>query len=203
MTPRPSPRRRRWRIAGLMAAAGAALALAGCSAERDGAGDERRVTQIAEPDDVLGEGLMLYLAQAKNLHHIADVYLGDGKLAEAIDSVRKILTIAAPSGAPEADDVRADARAKLAKLLMLRGDLAEAMRAVDDGLAEIQRESFFVSNLHSVKGEILAAMAAPLDATSPEAHALRRQAIEAYERSLKMQEALQKRLHSAAAEAAP
>jgi tetratricopeptide (TPR) repeat protein len=192
--------------------AGALLALAlglvaGCSAERDSASGERRVTQIAEPDDVLGEELMLYLAQAKNLHHIADVYLGDGKIAEAIDSVRKILAIQVPSNAPEAEDVRADARAKLAKLLVLRGSVDEAMRTVDEGLADNRRESFFVSNLHSVKGEILEAMAAPLDAASPEAHALKRQAIEAYERSLKMQEALQKRLYQAAgapgAEATP
>jgi tetratricopeptide (TPR) repeat protein len=207
MTFRPTRPRRPWRA---LAGAGAAVALAvvllavrGCSAERDSAGGERRVTQIAEPDDVLGEELMLYLAQAKNLHHIADVYLGDGKVAEAIDSVRKILAIPVPKDAPEAEDVRADARAKLAKLLLLRGSPDEAMRTIDEGLAEVHRESFFVSNLHSVKGEILQAMAEPLDAASPEAHTLKRQAIEAYQRSLEMQEALQKRLYQSSADPLP
>src|SRR6185503_18124331 len=52
--------------------------------------------------------------------------------SDAIGEVRQVLSLPFPRGAPEADDVRNDARALLAKLLVNQGQLDEAARTVDE-----------------------------------------------------------------------
>jgi len=155
-------------------------------------------TRVADPSDVIDHGLMIALAQAKNFHHKAKVYMTDGNLTAATASVRQILSLAFPRGAPEADDVRNDARALLAKLLVSQGQLDEAARTIDEGIAQSQRESFFVANLYTVRGEIHEARAAALDATGEPGKAAasdeRRAAIAAYDRSIQINERLQKTL---------
>ena len=154
------------------------------------------VTKVPEPGDVIDQELMIALAQAKNFHHKAKVYMSDGNLAAAAASVRQILSLRFPAGAPEAEDVRLDARALLAKLLVSQGQLEEAMRTVSEGLAQASRESFFVANLYTVQGEIHAARAAKLDEAKDTARAAeeKRAAIAAYDRSIQINTALQKRL---------
>ena len=218
MTDRPGKRSRAravrdtgWTLATLAVAGLLGLSLSAgssCADDRGGSGGEAarddRVTQIAEATDVLGEGLMLYLAEAKNLHRIADVYLGDANVGAAIASVTRILAIPVPPDAPEAEDARMDARARLAKLLVVSGELDEAARVIDEGIAEASRPSFFVGNLYTVRGEVLEARAALVSPTSDppggdavQFHTLKRAAIEAYEQSNQMLEALQKRLDEA------
>lgn len=194
-------RRRTMLLQGIvMLVLGAIAFVAGtaCSSD-DPDRDRRSVTNLAEPSDVIDEELMIALAQAKNFHHKAKVYMSDGNIASAITSVRQILSLRFPAGAPEADDVRHDARALLAKLLVTQGNLEEAMRTVEEGLASVTRESFFVANLYTVKGEIHHARAAlmtdPADAAK--ATAEKRAAIDAYDRSIKINEALQKKLMEA------
>jgi len=155
------------------------------------------VTHVADPSDVNDEDLMVALAQAKNFHHKAKVYMTDGNLPAAVASVRQILSLPFPAGAPEADDVRLDARALLAKLLVSQNQLDEAMRTIEEGLASSQRDSFFVANLYTVQGEIHEARALQLDAsdaTKPAAAEERRAAITSYDRSIKINEKLQKQL---------
>jgi len=184
----------------------AALMCTACSTERDaGAPSTRRsagsVTKVPDPSeasDLIGRDLLISLAQARNYHHKARLYMTDGNLAAATAQVRQILTLAFPAGAPEADDVRNDARALLAKLLVSQGQLDEAARTVDDGIAGSTRDSFFVANLYTVQGEIHEARAAALDAAgapsrtaaSDERHA----AIAAYDRSIQINARLQKKL---------
>lgn len=167
-----------------------------CSEQREAAPPS--VTRVAESSDVIDEELMVSLAQAKNFHRKAKVYISDGNLPAATASVRQILSLRFPAGAPEADDVRLDARALLAKLLVSQGQLEEAMRTVSEGLAQSQRESFFVANLHTVQGEIHEARAALLDAEGEASKAKaadeRRAAIAAYDRSIQINEKLQKQL---------
>ncbi|HEX4355076.1 MAG TPA: hypothetical protein VHZ95_19225, partial [Polyangiales bacterium] len=78
-----------------------------------------------------------------------------------------------------------------------QGNLDEAMNVIAEGLAQSQRESFFVANLYTVKGEILEARATALD-TDPanKAHVveLRHAAIEAYDESNKIDKKLQDQL---------
>jgi hypothetical protein len=166
---------------------------AGCS-DRDRATSER-ATAVAEPTDVADQALMLALSQAKNLHHKAKVYMTDGKLDDAIAAVRAILSLRFPAGALEADDVRDDARALLAKLLVEQGKLDDAMTVVMEGIGPSQRDSFFVANLWTVKGEIHEARAAQLDASDKaKASDEKRAAIEAYDRSIQIDQAIQKRV---------
>jgi hypothetical protein len=156
----------------------------------------RSVTRLAEPDEVIGTELMIALAQAKNFHHKAKVYMTDGNLAEATAAVRQILSLRFPAGSPEAEDVRNDARAMLAKLLISQNQLDEAMRTVNEGIAQSTRESFFVANLHTVQGEVHEARAARLDSEGQNAKATeeRRNAIGSYDKSIKINETLQKAL---------
>jgi len=138
---------------------------------------------------------MIALGQAKNFHHKAKVYMTDGNLAAAQAAVREILSLRFPRGAAEADDVRNDARALLAKLLMSQRQLDEAMRTVDEGLAQSQRASFFVANLYTVQGEIHEARAAALDASGEPGKAAaideRHAAIASYDRSIQINAKLQ------------
>lgn len=169
-----------------------------CTGDHDKPSEPTPTVKTPDPTDVIDQRLMIALSQAKNFHHKARVYMSDGKIAEAIASLREILTLTFPAGAPEADDVRNDARALLAKLLVSQNQLDEAMRVVQEGIAQSQRESFFVANLYTVKGEIHEARVATLDPTKDadkakiveEKHA----AIAAYDKSNSINSALQDKL---------
>ena len=180
-------------------AALAAFACLACSSERDGnVPPALPATRLADPGDVIDQDLMIALAQAKNFHHKARIYMADGNLTAATASVRQILSLAFPKGAPEADDVRNDARALLAKLLMSQGQLDEATRTIDEGLAASQRESFFVANLYTVQGELHEARAAAFEAAGESGKASatdeRHAAISSYDKSIQINERLQKKL---------
>jgi len=168
----------------------------GCSSEREPGSSS--TTRTADPSDVIDQDLMIALAQAKNFHHKAKVYMTDGNLASATAAVRQILSLPFPRGAAEADDVRNDARALLAKLLVSQNQLDEASRTIDEGLAQSQRESFFVANLYTVQGEIHEARAAGFEAAGEPGKASatdeRRAAISSYDRSIQINERLQKKL---------
>lgn len=184
----------------LLAPAAACLALVlamgslACTQDRED-GSPERITTLPDYEDVLGEDLMLALHQAKNFHHIADVYLQNGQSAKAVQAVRQILAIPFPPNAPESEDVLLDARARLAKLLVVQGSLDEAMRIVEEGLAAAKRRSFFVSNLYTVKGEVHEALAVTLDdSDKPAADKEREKAIEARMQSIEIDTELQKKL---------
>jgi tetratricopeptide (TPR) repeat protein len=197
---RPSRRGRSPRLTsrsmrlGLLALALAGI-LAGCSVEDATPG---RVTELPRPEHALSEALMIALGQAKNYHHKADVYLRDGKPELAERALLRLLDVPFPHDSPEADDVRLDARARLATLRLGRGALDEALEVVREGLEDALRDSFFLANLHTVRGEIYEARAEALDAAEPPdregARHARRQAIEAYARSIAINERLQERL---------
>ena len=154
-------------------------------------------TKTAEPADAIDQNLMVALSKAKNFHHKAKVYMSDGNTTAAIASVREILSLQFPPNAPEAEDVRNDARALLAKLLLGTGQPAsidEAMTVVTEGIAQSQRKSFFVANLYTVKGEIHEARAAQLADDKAKATAEKHAAIEAYDTSNAIDTELQKQL---------
>lgn len=174
-------------------------------------GEHRSVTRLPESSDIanaaqasegaqrIDQQLMVSLAQAKNFHHRAKVYMSDGNVPAAMESVRAILSLRFPPGAAEAEDVRADARALLAKLMIGRGELEEAARVIDEGLADARRESFFIANLYTVRGEVHEAQAAAA-ADPGVATAHRREAIGAFSRSIEINSAIQKRLYEGGAQ---
>jgi hypothetical protein len=163
-------------------------------------GDKEPAPRVNTPDptEVIGEELMLSLQKAKNLHHKARVFMSDGQIDEAVAAVREILSLKFPAGAPEAEDVRNDARALLAKLLLGQDKVEDAMTVVTEGIAQSQRESFFVANLYTVKGELHEARAAHLDANDPAQKTKiideKRAAIEAYDKSNAINTVLQQKL---------
>jgi tetratricopeptide (TPR) repeat protein len=182
---------------GVLVVVVATLAWSACKSSQEptqGSG----VTQVTDPADAIDQKLMVALSQAKNFHHKAKVYMSDGNTAAAIASVREILSLRFPDKAPEADDVRNDARALLARLLVGQGQLDEAMNVVNEGLAS-GRESFFVANLYTVQGEIHQARADALsEATDPAAKAKlveeRHAAIESFDKSNQIDKKLQDQL---------
>lgn len=176
-------------VAALVAAAGAAGSCA--QDERDDREKKGRVTEITQPGDALSEELMLALSMAKNLHHKADVYLAQMQSDEAVKALEAILEIRFPQGAPEGEDVRLDARARLARLLAGQGKLDAALTVVDRGIAAAKRRSFFLANLHAVRGEILEGRALQIEDSQPdEAKKLRRDAIESLDEAIQIEKAL-------------
>lgn len=179
-------------------ALGAVGGMLACSAESEPPPSGRSITRVAEPEDVIDEELMLALAQAKNFHAKAKVYLSDGNLVEAAAQMRGILAIPFPANAPEGDDVRLDARAMLAKILVADAKVDEAMTVVDQGIGGARRDSFFLANLYTVKGEVHRARATTLEGlagTDPnriveEKHA----AITAFDKSIQIENALREQL---------
>lgn len=172
------------------------LALATWLAAACDSGSERerpgQVTELTEPKDALSEDLMIALAQAKNFHHKADVHLRDAHIDLAIDAVSKILEIRFPAGAPEAEDVLLDARARLAKLLVSKGSIDRAMKVVDEGIAGASRDSFFLANLHTVRGEVWQARAVRADEAgkTDDAKRDRIEAIKSFDRSIQINKRL-------------
>lgn len=171
-----------------------------CSADRDAA-PQRSVTALPDPDDgeLLGEELMIALSLAKNYHHKADVLAQEARHDEAAEALRQILTVPFPADAPEAADVRLDARARLGKLLASQGRVDEALTVIEQGLGAKPQESFFLANLFTVKGEVHEAQAAALDQVGTEeskaaARDARRAAIAAFDESIRINRALQEAL---------
>lgn len=152
---------------------------------------EGRITELPQPGPELSKELMIGLALAQNYHHKADVYLKEARTEQAVTALRQILGIEFPAGSPEGADVTQDARARLAKILITRGQLDEAMTVVDQGIASATRQSFFLANLHTARGEVLEARAEMIeDDDKAAAVTARRQAIESYDRAITIQKAL-------------
>ncbi len=191
---------RGWLLAAAILAAGGALGAGAMSCARSDNDDDRGniTTRLGDPEDAVSEDLMVALAQAKNFHHKAKVYMSDGNLTEAVAAVRQILAIQFPQNAPEAEDVRLDARALLAKLLVGQGKVDEAMRVVEEGIASASRDSFFLANVYTVKGEVLEAQGQLADDGTADgksrAAERKRAAIAAYDKSISINEQLQKQL---------
>jgi tetratricopeptide (TPR) repeat protein len=152
---------------------------------------EGRITELPQPGPELSKELMIGLALAQNYHHKANVYLKEARTEQAVTALRQILAIEFPAGSPEGVDVAQDARARLAKILVTRGQLDEAMTVVDQGIATATRQSFFLANLHTARGEVLEARAMMIeDEDRAAATTARRQAIESYDRAISIGKAL-------------
>ena len=169
-----------------------ALAVGSCGTRDDEEGGRGgSVTKLPQPGPELSEELMLGLSLAKNLHHKADVYLKEGRVGEAVASVEQILGIAFPPRSPEAEDVLLDARARLAKLMIIQGKLTDALTVVDTGISGAARQSFFLANLHSVRGEVLEASAQSIEEGDAQgARAKRLEAIREFDRAIEIEKAL-------------
>ena len=152
---------------------------------------------LPEEPQPIDEHLMAALGQARALHHLAAVQHEEGETDQAIASLERVTTIEFPGGAPERDDVVVDAYGRIAKVHLGAGRVDEAMAAVEAGLREGRdRDTFYVAALHMIVGEIHEARASRArdggDATTARTEA--RSAIEAYERSIAVNQKVLDRL---------
>ena len=166
-----------------------ALVVGGCAQNREG------LCPCPEGKQ-LDQELMLVLSSARALHHQADIHLQQGEVDRAIEAVRQILASKLDRKYPEAEEVHLDATARLAKLLLGRGEEREALALVDGTIASGPRESFYLSNLHSVRGEILEHRGKRLDTAGDKGGARQsaRDAIAAFEQSIAINKRLQQQL---------
>jgi tetratricopeptide (TPR) repeat protein len=174
----------------------ALLALAQCGKESTSTPPPERgpITELAEPENALSEALMVSLGQARNYHHKADLLLRAGKTDEAVAAVEAVLAISFPPEAPESEDVILDTHARLAKLRILQNKLAEALSLVDEGIGISTRDSFFLANLHTVRGEVFEATANAAEPNSEAAKEATMNAISAFDASIKINERLLEKL---------
>lgn len=159
-------------------------------------GDKCAPCRCGSSEHTLSEPLMSRLATARAYHHQADLHLRRGELDRAVAAVEKILELDLDRRWPEAEEARLDAVARLAKLLEKKKELARALQLVDSELKKKARPSFYLANLHSVRGELLEARVAKLEAADEKKRAreLAREAIAAFEQSIRINKQLQQRL---------
>jgi hypothetical protein len=166
-----------WTLCGLLVG----LALAGCRGDDPSKSDE---------------AMLLMLSEARALQRSADLKLIDGDVDGAIASVREVLQIRFPPGAPETEDVVLDAYARLARLSLSRG----GQQAEDQALAELDaarrvatRDSFFRAHLENIAADVYAARAKRLTDPAAQKEA-RRQEAQALERVIDIDRRLQRAL---------
>ena len=149
----------------------------------------------------LSKELLLQLASVRALHHKADMLLKVGDKPGALVAVRQILLLDLNNRWPEAEEARLDAAARLAKLLLDMGQADEALKETEKGIEGVTRDSFYLSNLHSVRGEVLEQQVKVLDSggMKEEARSMARQAIAAFELSIAINKRLQDKLGKGAA----
>ncbi len=176
----------------LLLAALAACLLAACAK----AAPQRERCCPCKSAQQLDQRLMATLATARAHHHHADIHLRQKEVDRAMAAVKKILALDLDARYPEAEEVRLDAAARLAKLMLGKEQAADALALVDAQIKVARRESFYLSNLHSVRGEILEHQAKALDAGGDKdgARKVSRQALAAFERSIAINKKLQQRL---------
>ena len=175
----------------LLLAALAACLLAGCARAA-----EERCCPCKQGGKQLDERLMATLASARAYHHQADIYQRQGQADQAMAAVKKILSLELDARWPEAEEVRLDAAARLAKMMLGQEQAQQALSFVDGQIKDARRDSFYLSNLHSVRGEILEHQAGALDRAGQKdrARKVSREALAAFERSIVINKKLQKRL---------
>jgi len=168
-------------------AVGAAIVagLLGCRGEPTTSG----CPNVAAEGTPVDAPLMAFLSAARALHHEADLHERSGNTAGAIQVLQRLTALPAPS-ATEADEVLADTRARLAELLLGRGDLDGALREVQAGLLRVAGPTYFRGHLLEVEGLVEEARASSLaDAgKADEAAAARRRAMDLLEDTVRIQQ---------------
>ena len=145
----------------------------------------------------LDQALLSRLSTARSYHHQVDILLRQGQRPSAIDRLKQLLASGLSDDWSETREVRIDNTARLAQLLLAeQGDGGEALVWVDSELAKPHPQSFYLANLHAVRGDILEARAKRIDKMGDKVEAKRwaRQAIAAFERSIAINKSLQARL---------
>jgi tetratricopeptide (TPR) repeat protein len=150
----------------------------------------------------IDEKLMLSLEEARAWQHRADLHVANREVPAAIADVEQVLRINFPPASAEGEEARLDAWARLAQFHLgpAEADETRALADVERGRTEATRDTFYRAHLETVAGEILEARARRLTPAEAErARAVRKEALEAYARSI----AINRRVQAALAKEDP
>jgi tetratricopeptide (TPR) repeat protein len=183
--PRPS---RRWALAAAVGAAIAgALSLVHCARGPADAPPECSCSDAGAP--VVDATLLAFLGKVRSAHHQADLHQDEGDLDLAIAALEPVVTAAHPPS-PEAVEVIADTRARLADLRSDLGHYDAALADVDAGLALAAEPSHFRGHLLEMRGVVLERRFHAQEAAGEQEAAERSKAdaLEAFKRAIEVQD---------------
>jgi tetratricopeptide (TPR) repeat protein len=138
---------------------------------------------------VVDATLLAFLSKARAAHHRADLAQEDGDIDVAIAALERVVADPHPP-APEALEVLADTRARLADLESDLGRYDDALHHIAAGLALADKPTHFRGHLLEVKGVVLERRYHALDAMGETAAAtdLKAQALEAFKSAIDVQD---------------
>jgi hypothetical protein len=99
--------------------------------------------------------LLAFLSRARAAHHLADSHEQAKDMKAAVEVLELLLRGPVPGGdkpGPEAREVLADTRARVANLQSELGNFEAAMEHVDVGLKLVPTDSYFRGHLYEVRG---------------------------------------------------
>lgn len=136
--------------------------------------------------------LLAFLSRARSAHHIADQHEEDSELEPAVSALAAVIDGPVPGGTappPEAREVLADTRARLADLESRRGRFDEAAKHVERGLEQARETTYFRGHLFEVRGLVEERRAKQLrdSGDTAGADAAKKRALDAFEQSMDIQ----------------
>jgi hypothetical protein len=171
----------------------ALLALLGAACARSGPEGPSASGACSCGTAVVDDALLAYLSRARSAHHLADLAEKDSQPNRAVELLARFVESPSPS-APEALEVRADARARLADLRSAAGDFERAERDLALGLEAARDTTYFRGRLFEVRGllEERRAKAHEAKGDVSSAKKAREAAVQAFEEAVRIQELVQK-----------
>jgi tetratricopeptide (TPR) repeat protein len=179
--------RARWTLAAVASASViAALSLVQCSRS---ASAEATADCTCAGAPVVDATLLAFLSKARAAHHRADLHLEDGDLDLAIAALEPVVALPYPT-APEAIEVIADSRARLADLRSDLGAYEPALHDVEEGLALATKPTHFRGHLLEIKGVVLERRYHTLEATGEHeaADRAKTEALDAFRSAIEVQD---------------
>lgn len=175
----------------LLAVAALALSLATACSRRAPA-EATACVCPGEAEQVVDPALLAFLSKARAAHHQADLDEGDKQLGKAVDALAGLIAGPRPGGQsppPEAVEVLADTRARIADLRSQLGAIEPALREIDEGLLLASRPTHFRGHLFEVKGVVLERQMTLLKEQGdlPGAERAKAAAIKAYDEAIDIQ----------------
>lgn len=145
-----------------------------------------------EAEAVVDPALLAFLSKARAAHHQADLDETDKQLGKAVEVLDALARGPRPGGAhlpPEAAEVLADTRARIADLRSQLGATEPALQDIEEGLALAPRPTHFRGHLFEVKGLVLERRMAELKEKGdlPGAERAKAEAIKAYDEAIEIQ----------------
>jgi hypothetical protein len=137
--------------------------------------------------------LLAFLSRARAAHHLADSHEQTKDPKAAVEVLELLLRGPVPGAdqpRPEAREVLADTRARVANLQSELGNFEAAMEHVDVGLKLVPTDSYFRGHLFEVRGLVEERRANQLREAgkATEAEAAKQSALAAFEEAMKIQE---------------